>query len=484
MKKCARGALSLQYQYFWNEKLCTDTTRDITNLPKYCVYWRNHSFWQYKFGCDILEYMQLHPRKSQAGSQQGDENHKPLGGKFNDPTERVGELIEQGFISNIEEERMLSYRNKGLMDKKNRQYYFEVISLFLVTLLCCTLYASRAETRPVEPDDSWKVHVKANGHNPPTPTLLVTWWWNQSAPEWTYTEIIRCDDFYPDPAPAASNPVNCTTIATVNSTFQPDSYEEYEDIPPEGEKYYWYKVRVCDATLCVLSDRSSYDLNNGESLNLNGAWIGAETVTPHVPTGITVSPHNESLMKVSWTGNDPRMTDFFQFYRCTDSSMGSCEHFDTKYFNEFDYFTLLNNDYYYRVKACAQGFKNDESSIKCSALSNYGHLESSPPDAPQNLSASDGAYYHYIEITWSASEGATQYELYRDGSLITTIDGTSYLDEKESGLSPLINYNYAAKACNSVGCSGMSNNDSGYLKKLQPTIAWVLILLMGPSFGD
>jgi hypothetical protein len=58
--------------------------------------------------------------------------------------------------------------------------------------------------------------------------------------------------------------------------------------------------------------------------------------------------------------------------------------------------------------------------------------------------------------------GATFYELYRDGSLIATPNFNSYKDSDEDLLYE-INYNYAVKACNSIGCSGMSNSDSGYL---------------------
>ncbi len=124
-----------------------------------------------------------------------------------------------------------------------QQFYFVIIALCLVTFPFVFMFENDAEARPVDPDDSWKVHVSASGHIPGISGMRVQWWWNTAAPEWTYTDIIRCDNFYPDPAPAASQPVNCTKIATKNSDTL-SSYSDYYDTGVTEGRYYWYKVRV------------------------------------------------------------------------------------------------------------------------------------------------------------------------------------------------------------------------------------------------
>jgi hypothetical protein len=78
------------------------------------------------------------------------------------------------------------------------------------------------------------------------------------------------------------------------------------------------------------------------------------------------------------------MTDFFQLFRCSNTSQASCEHipwWDPYYeeykdyaFNEFDAtdgtYANPGKNYFYRVRACAQGFKNDENAIINTFISN------------------------------------------------------------------------------------------------------------------
>ncbi len=191
------------------------------------------------------------------------------------------------------------------------------------------------------------------------------------------------------------------------------------------------------------------------------------------------------------------MTDFFQLYRCVTTSMATCEHrsyydpYHDKYydyaFNEFYAYdgtsTYPGEVFYYRVKACAQGLKNEESSIRCSALSNYGYYTPPPtssPHPPASISASDGRYFHYIEVRWAPSYSSDYYQLYRDGSLIAKVNGANYLDKEGPHLRPLIKYNYSVTACNALGCSAISNSDSGYMNKFAPISSYILIpLLLG-----
>lgn len=73
------------------------------------------------------------------------------------------------------------------------------------------------------------------------------------------------------------------------------------------------------------------------------------------------------------------------------------------------------------------------------------------PDAPADLSAK--STQSAVSLFWSASEGATGYKVYRDGSLLATVTGTSYTD---SGLSPGTQHTYGVLAYDSNGESEQS----------------------------
>lgn len=116
----------------------------------------------------------------------------------------------------------------------------------------------------------------------------------------------------------------------------------------------------------------------------------------------------------------------------------------------------------------------------------YGYA-SVAPSAPGNLSASDGTYSTHIAITWDASSGATDYNLYKSADGITFAElsgwqaGTSFTD---TDIEKLVQYSYKVKARNGAGESGFSNTDTGYAKSPvipadpvpeQPSVKCILI---------
>jgi hypothetical protein len=88
------------------------------------------------------------------------------------------------------------------------------------------------------------------------------------------------------------------------------------------------------------------------------------------------------------------------------------------------------------------------------------------PSAPSGVSASDGLYSDRVLITWTASAGATGYEVWRaahnktqQASKIGDLSGTSY-DDSSANAGTV--YYYWVKAKNAGGTSGFSASDSGY----------------------
>lgn len=93
-------------------------------------------------------------------------------------------------------------------------------------------------------------------------------------------------------------------------------------------------------------------------------------------------------------------------------------------------------------------------------------VSSAIPSAPQDLQASDGALIAQVRITWTQSEGATYYELYRSqpGSatkeFVHSREGQYNFTDDNNGDGTVLEY--ALKACSDMGCSEFSNFDTGY----------------------
>ena len=105
---------------------------------------------------------------------------------------------------------------------------------------------------------------------------------------------------------------------------------------------------------------------------------------------------------------------------------------------------IRGNVYNYQVAAC--------NNISCSALSDV-LLVPTISRSPTGLVAEDIGV-SYISLKWDAVAGAINYQIYRDGTKIIIINSETYID---SGLISETTYNYHVAACNSSGCSELSD---------------------------
>ncbi|MEZ4515825.1 MAG: choice-of-anchor D domain-containing protein [Chloroflexota bacterium] len=97
----------------------------------------------------------------------------------------------------------------------------------------------------------------------------------------------------------------------------------------------------------------------------------------------------------------------------------------------------------------------------------YEPAQSGKPAPPQNLSASDGTLIAVVTLTWTESEGATYYEVYRSDPgqsnwelFKTENQQTGYTNDGLNTDGTVLSY--AVKACSNSGCSVYSNSDTGY----------------------
>ena len=89
-----------------------------------------------------------------------------------------------------------------------------------------------------------------------------------------------------------------------------------------------------------------------------------------------------------------------------------------------------------------------------------------PPDAPENLSATDGTSSEYIRLTWSASMGATKYRIYRHTSDVFSssqeiASEVTALTWDDTTAIPDTTYFYWVAAESDSGVGNVGNSDSG-----------------------
>lgn len=121
---------------------------------------------------------------------------------------------------------------------------------------------------------------------------------------------------------------------------------------------------------------------------------------------------------------------------------------------------IASTQYSYRVRATdaagnLSGYSNTVSATTQAAVS-----DTTPPSTPTNLSATTVSSSQ-INLAWTTSTdnvGVTGYQIYRGGTLLTTVTGTSY---NNTGLTPSTPYSYYVRATDAAGnFSGNSNTAS------------------------
>ena len=88
------------------------------------------------------------------------------------------------------------------------------------------------------------------------------------------------------------------------------------------------------------------------------------------------------------------------------------------------------------------------------------------PSTPTGVSASDGTFTDKVQVSWSASAGATYFQVFRhtsnnSSSAISLTSSHPSSPYNDTSAVAGTTYYYWVKACNSAGCSDFSASDSG-----------------------
>jgi hypothetical protein len=104
--------------------------------------------------------------------------------------------------------------------------------------------------------------------------------------------------------------------------------------------------------------------------------------------------------------------------------------------------------------------------LMASALAYGGGSDPTPPPAPLNVAASDGTYTDRVRVSWSASAGATGYQVWRyveDHPASATLLGISVEPGyDDSAVTLETTYYYWVIATNAAGASAFSASDTGW----------------------
>ncbi len=182
-------------------------------------------------------------------------------------------------------------------------------------------------------------------------------------------------------------------------------------------------------------------------------------VVPNVPTGVDASDGNYlDQIVVIWQSVARAVR--YEIWRASSADGSYVQVGETTAATYSDTEITVNATYWYKVKACNRAGCSELSDADSGYAAGEGVAQ-----LPTGVSATDGAYTDRVRVTWNASPGAANYEIWRDVAqggpynLRGTVPGTLYDDMDAS---PGVVYWYKIKACNPSGCSAFSAADSGF----------------------
>jgi len=219
----------------------------------------------------------------------------------------------------------------------------------------------------------------------------------------------------------------------------------------------------------------------GESANSAqvSATPNAQSMAPAAPTNLTATPGN-AVVTLSWTASAGATG--YNVKRATTSG-GPYTQLAAPSSNGYTDSSVTNGTTYYYVVSATNSTGESANSAQVSATPT---APSVPPAVPSNLTATAGDTQ--VSLTWSASSGATSYNVKRSGTSggpytqIAAPTSTSYTD---TALSNGTTYYYVVSATNSSGESANSAQVVAVPNPPPPTFGtWINVTPAGVDLTD
>ncbi|PKN90091.1 MAG: hypothetical protein CVU45_04335, partial [Chloroflexi bacterium HGW-Chloroflexi-7] len=221
-------------------------------------------------------------------------------------------------------------------------------------------------------------------------------------------------------------------IGTVEESL---SYEDNSALP--GVTYtYWLKA-------CVEQNCSIF----------SSATTGWRSLS--VPVNLIASD-GTSTSSIDLIWDVATDASYYKVYRSTSLTGKKSLINTTSNTSYIDYGAAAGPIYYYWVSSCVD--KN---------CSNYSTSEPGFRllTSPATMTASDGKYTNYVQLSWPKVRNATQYNVYRASSIDdekVIIGSTSKTSFSDAGIAAGYIYYYWVTACNNGNCGALYGTDTGW----------------------
>ncbi|HCE46447.1 MAG TPA: hypothetical protein DET40_23125 [Lentisphaeria bacterium] len=231
--------------------------------------------------------------------------------------------------------------------------------------------------------------------------------------------------------------------------------------------YYWIRARS------GAGDDKSSDFSNSEQ-----GWIADGTVVKNLSSGVSVTGIKGAVGTTRiFTFTVPVTNPVVKLLEIkTSGGTGDCDISISKGGDILVYGVKATNNEIIRIADPATGeyvislYANTEFSGLALRAKHYN----AKPPPPASPLASDGTYADAVFVSWTASDGAASYEVWRATSNVSSlaqkiadVSDASYVDSSNTG-NLLVNtgtYFYWIKALNGAGTSAFSASNSGYISK-------------------
>ncbi len=224
-----------------------------------------------------------------------------------------------------------------------------------------------------------------------------------------------------------------------------DTASPYSDASAAAGTIYYYYVSASNA--CGGSAPSAGDAGS------------RATVSVLPPAGVAASDGTScTSVTVSWTASAGATG--YQIWRNTTNNSGTAAQIATDTASPYsDASAVAGTGYFYWVKATDACGASDFSN------SDAGSRAASAVLPPAGVAASDGTSCSTITVSWSASAGATGYQIWRNttnnSATATQIATDSASPYDDATAATGTTYFYWVKATDACGASGFSNGDAG-----------------------
>ncbi|MFI7421169.1 glycosyl hydrolase family 18 protein [Nonomuraea sp. NPDC049684] len=181
---------------------------------------------------------------------------------------------------------------------------------------------------------------------------------------------------------------------------------------------------------------------------------GSDTTAPSVPGNLRSTGVTNTSVALAWDAStDNVAVTGYEVYRggtLVTTVTGTT-------YNDTGLTASTAYSYTVRARDAAGNRSANSNQISATTTGGGGGDDTTPPSVPGNL-RSTGVSNSSVSLAWNASTdnvAVTGYEVYRGGTLVTTVTGTTYND---SGLSANTSYSYTVRARDAAGNRSADSN--------------------------